>query len=203
MPAIAFVPPEDGRQSDTAREVVRGTRRLLRARNIATVTELVLADGRRADIVGLGPDGSVTIVEVKSTVADFRADRKWSFYRAFCDRLFFAIPVTMPAAIMPDETGLIVAGRLRGRCGARGLRAEARRSDPPRHDDPLRPNCGRPSSCLGRPRPTLVNERRFGPFASSQAGHPQPCRALWNPACQQALPWRHCDGKRRDDEPRR
>ena len=109
MPAIAFVPPEDGRQYDTAREVVRGTRRLLRARNIATVTELVLADGRRADIVGLGPDGSVTIVEVKSSVADFRADRKWSFYRAFCDRLFFAIPVTMPVAIMPDETGLIVA----------------------------------------------------------------------------------------------
>ena len=109
MPAIALALPEDGRQSETAREVVRGTRRLLRARNIATVTELVLADGRRADIVGLGPDGSVTIVEVKSSVADFRADRKWSFYRAFCDRLFFAIPVTVPLAIMPDQTGLIVA----------------------------------------------------------------------------------------------
>ena len=109
MPAIALALPEDGRQSETAREVVRGTRRLLRARNIATVTELVLADGRRADIVGLGPDGSVTIVEVKSSIADFRADRKWSFYRAFCDRLFFAIPVTVPASIMPDETGLIVA----------------------------------------------------------------------------------------------
>ena len=109
MPAIALALPEDGRQSETAREVVRGTRRLLRARNIATVTELVLADGRRADIVGLGPDGSVTIVEVKSSIADFRADRKWSFYRAFCDRLFFAIPVTVPAFIMPDETGLIVA----------------------------------------------------------------------------------------------
>ena len=109
MPAIALALPEDGRQSEMAREVVRGTRRLLRARNIATVTELVLADGRRADIVGLGPDGSVTIVEVKSSIADFRADRKWSFYRAFCDRLFFAIPVTVPLAIMPDETGLIVA----------------------------------------------------------------------------------------------
>ena len=109
MPAIAFAPPEDRRHSETAREVVRGTRRLLRARSIATVTELVLADGRRADIVGLGPDGSVTIVEVKSCVADFRADRKWTFYQAFCDRLFFAIPVSMPAAIMPDEAGLIVA----------------------------------------------------------------------------------------------
>ena len=101
--------PDDGRQSETARDVVRGTRRLLRARNIATVTELVLADGRRPDIVGLGPDGTITIVEVKSSVADLRADRKWHHYRAFCDRLFFAIPVTMPVAVMPDETGLIVA----------------------------------------------------------------------------------------------
>ena len=59
--------------------------------------------------MALGPDGTIVIVEVKSSVADFRADRKWTFYRGFCDRLFFAIPATMPAAIMPDETGLIVA----------------------------------------------------------------------------------------------
>ena len=104
-----IVLPEDGRQSETAREVVRGTRRLLRARNIATVTELVLADGRRPDIVGLGPDGTITIVEVKSSPADLRSDRKWHHYQAFCDHLFFAIPVTLPVAIMPDETGLIVA----------------------------------------------------------------------------------------------
>lgn len=104
-----LVLPEDGRQSDTAREVVRGTRRLLRARNVATVTELVLADGRRPDIVGLGPDGTITVVEVKSSAADFRADRKWHHYRAFCDHLYFAIPVTLPVALMPDETGIIVA----------------------------------------------------------------------------------------------
>lgn len=104
-----IVLPDDGRQSETAREVVRGTRRLLRARNIATVTELVLADGRRPDIVGLGPDGAITIVEVKSSAADLRADRKWHHYRAFCDHLYFAVPVTLPLAILPDETGIIVA----------------------------------------------------------------------------------------------
>ena len=65
--------------------------------------------GRRADIGGVGSDGTITIVEVKSSIADFRADRKWSYYRAHCDRLFFAIPITVPATIMPDETGLIVA----------------------------------------------------------------------------------------------
>ncbi len=109
MQTQSLVLPDDGRQSETARAVARGTRRLLRATAIATVTELVLADGRRPDIVGLGPDGSITIVEIKSSLADLRADRKWGFYRAFCDRLYFAIPVTMPVAMMPDETGLIVA----------------------------------------------------------------------------------------------
>jgi hypothetical protein len=89
--------------------VCRGVQRMLRARNLASVTELVLRDGRRADIVALGQDGSLAIVEVKSSVADFRADAKWAFYRAHCDRLYFAIPVTLPAAIMPEDAGLIVA----------------------------------------------------------------------------------------------
>lgn len=101
--------PEDGRQSETARQVARGTRRLLRAHGYSTVTELGLADGRRADIVALGPDGSIAIVEVKSSVADYRADAKWRFYQAYCDRLLFAIPPVVPAAIIPEETGLIVA----------------------------------------------------------------------------------------------
>ena len=101
--------PDDGRQSETAKEVARGTRRLLRALGIATVMELGLSDGRRADIVGLGDDGSIVVVEIKSSVADFRADRKWMTYQTHCDRLFFAIPVTLPVAIMPDEAGIIVA----------------------------------------------------------------------------------------------
>ena len=101
--------PDDGRQSEMARAVARGTRRLLRSHGYSTVTELRLADGRRADIVGLSPDGTITIVEVKSSVADFRADSKWRFYQGFCDRLLFAIPTEIPSAIMPAEAGLIIA----------------------------------------------------------------------------------------------
>lgn len=118
MQAEQLLLPRDGRQSQTARDVARGTRRLLRAHGIASVTELNLSDGRRADVVGLGPNGEVTIVEIKSSVADLRADRKWFNYQAHCDRLFFAIPVTMPVAIMPDEAGLIVADA----CGAAMVR---------------------------------------------------------------------------------
>jgi hypothetical protein len=100
---------DDGRQSEMARTIAKGVRRMLRARNLASVTELVLADGRRADVVALGADGMVSIVEIKSSVADFRADAKWPIYRDHCDRLYFAIPTSVPASLMPPDAGLIVA----------------------------------------------------------------------------------------------
>ena len=105
------IAPIDGRQSDTALAIARGARRLLRAMGFSTVTELGLSDGRRADIVALGPDGSILIVEVKSCLADFRADRKWRDYAAHCDRLYFAIAETTPPEIIPEEAGLILADR--------------------------------------------------------------------------------------------
>ncbi len=101
--------PVDGRQSETALLVARGTRRMLRVAGFSTLTELPLASGRRADIVALGGDGTVHIIEIKSSVADFRADSKWPDYRFHCDRLYFAIPGDMPAEIVPEDAGLIVA----------------------------------------------------------------------------------------------
>jgi hypothetical protein len=117
----------DGRQSEAALEIARGVRRLFRARGLSTVTELALIDGRRADIVALHPDGSLTIVEVKSCVADFRADRKWRDYRAHCDQLYFAISAETPVEIMPEDAGLILADRY----GAEILREAERRPIPP------------------------------------------------------------------------
>jgi len=99
----------DGRQSETALGIARGVRRLLRARGFSTVTELPLLDGRRADVVGLNGEGALLIVEIKSSVADFRADRKWRDYAAHCDRLYFAISAEIPIEIMPEDAGLIVA----------------------------------------------------------------------------------------------
>ena len=89
--------------------IARGVRRLLRARGFSSVTELPLAEGRRADIVAVNGDGEVLIVEVKSSLADFRADRKWRDYAACCNRLYFAISGHTPAAVMPAEAGLILA----------------------------------------------------------------------------------------------
>src|SRR5438067_13140173 len=86
----------DGRQSATALLVGRGTSRLLHALGYCVISELVLASGRRPDLVALGPDGTILIVEIKSSVADLRADHKWMAYRRHCDRLFFATGIEMP-----------------------------------------------------------------------------------------------------------
>jgi hypothetical protein len=99
----------DGRQSPTALAIARGTARYLHALGYCVVSELALPSGRRADLVALGGDGEIIIVEIKSSVADFRADQKWTDYRAHCDRLFFATVVDLPCEIFPADAGLIVA----------------------------------------------------------------------------------------------
>ncbi len=120
--------PADGRQSETALMIARGVRRLLRARGFSSLTELELIDGRRADIAAINGEGEVMIVEIKSSPADFRADRKWRDYIACCDRLYFAISERTPAELMPLEAGLIVADPY----GAEILReAEFQRMAPP------------------------------------------------------------------------
>jgi hypothetical protein len=109
LSALASSVPVDGRQSQTALAIARGTARYLHALGYCVVAELPLPSGRRADLVALGGDGEIVIVEIKSSVADFRADQKWIDYRLHCDRLFFATTVDVPSEIFPSDAGLIVA----------------------------------------------------------------------------------------------
>lgn len=108
IPDIATA-PIDGRQSETALAVARGTSRLLRSLGFCTLAELPLPSGRRADLVAMNERGDIWIVEIKSSLADLRADGKWEDYRLHCDRLFFAFTSDMPCEIFPQGTGLIVA----------------------------------------------------------------------------------------------
>lgn len=107
-PAPLVLPP-DRRQSPTALHVQRGVRRLFAEMGCVSLPEFSLANGRRADVIALCPAGRLTIVEIKSSIADFRADRKWPDYRDFCDRFYFAIPEGLPESLIPEECGLIVA----------------------------------------------------------------------------------------------
>ena len=105
---------DDGRQSAAAAAIQRGVQRLLREHGLASICELPLRNGRRADIVAIGPKSEVVIVEIKSSLADFRADGKWPAYRDYCDRLYFAVDADFPTEVLPEETGLIVADRYGG-----------------------------------------------------------------------------------------
>ena len=102
---LLFLSTADSRR----RAPSRGTTRLLHALGHSVVSELPLPSGRRADLVALGADGTLWIVEIKSSIADFRADQKWMDYRLHCDRLFFATTTEVPCDIFPPDTGLIVA----------------------------------------------------------------------------------------------
>lgn len=75
----------------------------------ATLPELCLANGRRADLTCLDPKGKVTIVEIKSSIDDFRSDHKWPDYKAHCDAFYFATLPDVPPGIFPEAEGLIVA----------------------------------------------------------------------------------------------
>jgi hypothetical protein len=108
-PSLAAALPIDHRQSPAARKIARGTMRLLHAFGFSVVSELPLASGRRADLVALGSDGEIWIVEIKSSAADLRADQKWNDYRSHCDRLFFATTREVPCELFPRDAGLIVA----------------------------------------------------------------------------------------------
>lgn len=99
----------DGNLSPAARATTRGLCRHLIDRGHAPVTEVTLATGRRVDVLALGPDGSLLVVEVKSCAADFRADGKWEEYLAFCDAFSFAVPPDFPLDLLPEAEGLIIA----------------------------------------------------------------------------------------------
>ena len=60
LPALAApMLPVDGRQSQTALGVARGTTRLLHQLGFAAVSELPLPSGRRADLVALNGAGEI------------------------------------------------------------------------------------------------------------------------------------------------
>jgi hypothetical protein len=92
-----------------AAEICRGTLRLLGSLGYTGITEMSLANFRRADIAAIGPSGDIWMIEIKSSVQDFRSDTKWREYLDYCDRLTFAVGADFPQDLIPPETGLIVA----------------------------------------------------------------------------------------------
>ncbi|MAN64285.1 MAG: hypothetical protein CMI60_20315 [Parvibaculum sp.] len=103
----------DGRQSPVAAAVQRGVCRMLIHMGHMPITELGLKNGRRVDVASLDKKGDVIIVEIKSSLADFRVDQKWHEYLDYCDRFFFAVPPDFPLDLLPEDAhvGIVVADK--------------------------------------------------------------------------------------------
>jgi hypothetical protein len=91
-----------------AAEIVRGAQRMLADFGLASLTEVTLANGRRADLMAVGPKGEIVIVEVKSCLQDFQTDQKWPEYAPYCDRFYFAVDCDFPKERIPEHAGLMV-----------------------------------------------------------------------------------------------
>lgn len=100
--------PDPERPAAAAR-IARGVVRLMEGLGYAALAEYTLGNGRRADILAIDGAGQVVIVEIKSSRADFAADRKWRDYLEYCDRFYFAVEPAFPQELLPSEVGLIVA----------------------------------------------------------------------------------------------
>lgn len=93
----------------SAQRLSRGVCRALAALGYATLTEFPLNSGRRVDVIAVNGIGETLVVEIKTSPADYRADCKWSEYRAFCDAFYFAVPTGFPLGLLPPDCGLMVA----------------------------------------------------------------------------------------------
>lgn len=159
MNGTAPQPRPDGRQSPTALALQRGVLRYLVAHGHFGLPELSLASGRRADLIAIDAKGMITIVEIKSSVVDFRTDGKWPDYRLYCDRLLFAVPLDFPVDILPEAVGILVGDAF----GAEMLRA------PPVH-----------------PLPAATRKAVTLRFARTAAGR---LAGLYDPDLRAALDW--------------
>src|SRR5680860_435741 len=111
-------PLVDGRQSETALEIRRGMMRHFGKLGMAVLAEFPLASGRRADLIAMDRKGHFTIVEIKSSVEDFRIDTKWPEYKDHSDCFLFATHPNVPMEIFQGDEGLYIADSF----GAHALR---------------------------------------------------------------------------------
>ncbi|MFA5954966.1 MAG: MmcB family DNA repair protein [Hyphomicrobium sp.] len=112
FPAVPIA--DKARDYERAKAILRGTQRLLRSLDFESLSEITLGNGRRADVLAIRRNGEIWIVEIKSSIADFRADQKWPEYREYCDALLFAVAPDFPAEILPADSGLILADAYAG-----------------------------------------------------------------------------------------
>lgn len=92
-----------------AGDLARGVMRLFGDMGQACIAEFKLGNGRRVDVMAVDRSGFLTVVEIKSSAADYRSDRKWQDYLSWCNAFYFAVPETFDRGMLPDGVGVMVA----------------------------------------------------------------------------------------------
>lgn len=88
----------------------------------------------RADLVAANMGSYIVIVETKSSVADFRTDKKWHKYQAFANKFYFAFSSEVYEKVkskLPTGVGVFIvypSGHVKIKCRARHheLKADVR-----------------------------------------------------------------------------
>ena len=75
----------------TASKITAATASLFHQMGDATLSEFTLKTGRRVDLIALSRDQHISVIEVKSSLADFTSDKKWPDYLDWADRFYFAV----------------------------------------------------------------------------------------------------------------
>ncbi len=76
--------------------------------NWSALQEVGLPNGLRADILAIGRKGDLVCIEIKSSIEDFAADRKWHRYAEYADHFYFAVDRDFPIGLLPATAGQIV-----------------------------------------------------------------------------------------------
>ena len=90
-------------------DITRGVCRHMRNLNYSVLVEFRLQSKRRVDVIGMNNAGKFMIVEIKSSMNDFRSDKKWYEYKPYADQLYFAVANGFPTEVLPNDCGVIIA----------------------------------------------------------------------------------------------
>jgi len=90
-------------------DITRGVCRYLRNLGYSPFTEFKLISKRRVDVIGMDWKGRFIIIEIKSSVSDFRADTKWQEYIPYGDQFYFCVAKGFPVEILPEGYGVLIA----------------------------------------------------------------------------------------------
>ncbi len=87
--------------------LARGISRHMCSHGSVSIEEFVPARGLPVDVMALGPQGEIWVIECKSSRSDFQTDKKWQGYLECCDRFFWR-GTSFSTELLPndpDDTG--------------------------------------------------------------------------------------------------